>query len=92
VGEVARALAGGVGSLDMGLLAEHAAAMGSRSLCSRLGHLLERLGAEAPALLPLASKGFVRLDPGRPWAAGWDRRWRVNVNLEDKDWLGPGVE
>ncbi|MCD4797794.1 MAG: hypothetical protein K8R19_02130 [Methanosarcinales archaeon] len=40
--------------------------MNNRSMCSRLGYLLERFGTDADVLLNNASREYVKLDFARP--------------------------
>ena len=89
VGEVARALQNGWEALDLPTLVEYANRMGSRSLNSRLGFLLEGLGVEASGLSP--SSGPVSLDPGRPRGGRFDQRWQVYVNLSEEELLPSGA-
>ncbi len=67
--------------VDPDKLVAYASAMKNRSLCSRLGYLLERFGKEAGMLLECSSNEYVRLDPARKKSRVWDKKWHVNVNL-----------
>lgn len=79
--EVAKALGEASGTLDRERLESYARAMGSRSLASRLGHLLERTGVPSTALLGAASAVYVKLDPSGPRRGRCDARWKVIDNL-----------
>lgn len=79
--EVGKALAEALPRLRVPLLAEYAAKMGSRSLCSRLGFLLERAGVDAGALRASSSRAFVKLDPEGARRGRFDGRWKVIDNL-----------
>jgi predicted transcriptional regulator of viral defense system len=69
-------------------LLRFAICMNNRSMCSRLGYLLERFGTDADVLLNNASREYVKLDFARPKSRVWDQKWRVNVNLGDRELLG----
>jgi predicted transcriptional regulator of viral defense system len=79
--EVAKAAAAALAELRVPVLGEYAARMGVRSVSSRLGFLLERGGADAAGLRPLASRSFVKLDPEGSRRGRFDGRWRVIDNL-----------
>lgn len=80
-GEVAKALAAAIGELNVGVLVSYASRMGSKSLCSRLGYLLERLDVDAAALQDSASTAYVKLDPAGPRRGKYNPRWRVLDNV-----------
>jgi len=81
--------AGGVSEVAKAVYnAKNSIELDSRSLCSRLGYLLERFGTDADVLLNNASREYVKLDPARPKSRVWDKKWRVNVNLGDAELLG----
>lgn len=86
--EVAKAVYNAKGRVDLDKLLAYASEMRSRSLCSRLGYLLERFGLDARALLSHSSREYVRLDQRRAKGRVWDRRWHVNVNLSEEELLG----
>lgn len=81
--EVGKALAEALPRLRVPLLCEYAAKMGSRSLCSRLGVLLERGGVDAGELRASSSRAFVKLDPEAPRRGRFDGRWKVIDNLPE---------
>ena len=89
VGEVARALRSALDVVDVATLVAYANQMGDKSLGSRLGYLLERLGRPVDGLI--VSDSSVRLDPGRERVGPDDARWRVVVNLPEATWRSPGV-
>jgi predicted transcriptional regulator of viral defense system len=78
--EVRKALGEAIPRLSPALLTEYAARMGSRSLCSRMGFLLEGHGIDAGALQASASRVFVVLDPEGPRRGRFDARWHVIDN------------
>lgn len=88
VSEVAKAVYNARNSIELDRLFRFAIDMNNKSLCSRLGYLLERFGTDADILLTNASLEYVRLDPARPKSKVWDKKWKVNVNLGDTELLG----
>ena len=85
--EVAKALRQARERLDGKRLVAYANRMRNRSLCSRLGYLLDRFGGPVEGLD--LSQTFVRLDPHQARAQGpYDHRWRVRVNVSDEELLG----
>lgn len=87
--EVAQGLSAALPGLDLTLLVDYAVRMADKSLASRLGYLLERLGRPADGL-PV-SEGAVALDPERPRTGAHDTRWRVVVNVPPDQLFPPGV-
>ena len=83
MGLVASALPESLATLDVARLQSYAARMGTRSLVSRLGHLLARLGIDAEILLPRASSVYVKLDPHGSRRGRYDARWKVIGNLRE---------
>ena len=81
--EVGKALGEAIPRLSIALLTEYAARMGSRSLCSRMGFLLEGHGIDAGALQASASRTFVMLDPEGPRRGRFDARWHVIDNRSE---------
>ena len=79
--EVAKAVAEALAGVRVALLTEYAAKMGVRSVCSRLGFLLERGGIDADGLRTSSSNVFVKLDPEAPRRGRFDARWKVIDNL-----------
>ena len=67
-------------SLDLERLEAYALRMGVHSLCSRLGHVLETLGAETRSLRRCAATSLVRLDPHGPRRGRIIARWHVIDN------------
>ena len=86
--EVIKAVYNAKEKVDPDRLFAYASAMKNRSLCSRLGYLLERFGAEAGMLLECSSNEYVKLDPAREKSRVWDKKWHVNVNLSEEEVLG----
>jgi len=81
IGLVSEALREAKDTVDLGRLEAYAAAMGIRSLCSRLGYLLEGLGVESEALRAGSSRVYVPLDPAGPRRGRFIRGWKVIDNL-----------
>lgn len=91
VAEVAKALQSALAEVDVATLVEYANRMGDKSLGSRLGFLLARLGhlLAGDALIHAASP--VKLDPGRPANGHVDSLWRINANLADAELFPQGI-
>jgi len=83
--EVAKALYQARQRLDVEQLVEYANRMCNRSLCSRLGYLLNWLGKPVEGLN--ISQTFVRLDPQARAEGSYDHRWRVRVNVSNEELL-----
>jgi len=83
--EVAKALYQAKEQLAPERLVEYANRMRNRSLCSRLGYLLERFGRSLEGLN--VSQTFVRLDPQGQAGGPYDHRWRVQINVSDEKLL-----
>jgi predicted transcriptional regulator of viral defense system len=84
--EIAKALVRGSqsGILDSARLADYALQMRNKSLCGRLGFLAGLVGMQHPELQRLKEslpKGFIPLDPARPFTSQWNMEWKVNVNV-----------
>lgn len=91
VAEVAKALRAAQAEVDVALLVAYANRMGDKSLGSRLGFLLARLGHPVADDVLIHSASLVKLDPGRPANGHIDSRWRVNANLADAELFPQGV-
>ncbi len=91
VAEVAKALQAALAETDVALLVEYANRTGDKSLGSRLGFLLARLGHSVADDVLIHSASPVKLDPGRPANGHIDSRWRVNANLADAELFPQGV-
>ncbi len=89
IAEVAKALRAALEIVDVPTLIEYANRMGNRSLGSRLGYLLERLGHPVEGLVHSASP--IKLDPSRPRKGSYEPRWRVVVNVPETELQSPGV-
>jgi predicted transcriptional regulator of viral defense system len=97
VAEVAKALrtALGVredaqnGGSDVRTLIEYANRMENKSLGSRLGYLLDKLGHPTERLVPSASP--VKLDPTGPRSGRVETRWQVVVNVSESELIPQGV-
>jgi predicted transcriptional regulator of viral defense system len=83
--EVAKALYQAREQLDPERLVEYTNRMRNRSLCSRLGYLLDRFGRPVKGLD--ISQTFVRLDPQGKAEGPYDHRWHVRVNVSDEELL-----
>lgn len=83
--EVAKALYQAREQLNPERLIEYANRMRNRSLCSRLGYLLDCFGQPVEGLN--ISQTFVRLNPQAEAKGPCDRRWRVWVNVSHKELL-----
>jgi len=66
-------------------LFHYAIKMRNKSLCSRLGFLLELMKVKADPLLEHLSNSFVFLDPSRPKGKNWNKKWKINVNISKKE-------
>jgi len=86
--EVAKAIYNARERVALDKLFSYASNMKSRSLCSRLGYLLEGFGSNADALLGCSSREYVRLDQRRGRGGVWNKRWHVNVNLSQEELYG----
>ncbi|HEY9207279.1 MAG TPA: type IV toxin-antitoxin system AbiEi family antitoxin [Candidatus Methanoperedens sp.] len=86
--EVIKAVYNAKEKVDPDKLFAYASAMKNKSLCSRLGYLLERFEKEAGMLLECSSNEYVKLDPAREKSSVWDKKWHVNVNLREEEMLG----
>ena len=86
--EVIKAVYNAKEKVDPDRLFAYASAMKNRSLCSRLGYLLERFGADAGMLLECSSNEYVKLDPSRKKSKVWDKKWHINVNMNEEEILG----
>lgn len=83
--EFAKCLKNAWPGLDEKKLVEYAIRFGNRSVVSRAGHIIERLGLETGGLerlLAIRSSSFVLLDPEAARISKYDRKWRVIVNRE----------
>ncbi len=89
VAEVAKALRMALDVVDTPTLIEYANRMGSKSLGSRLGFLLEMFGRSVEGLS--RSDSPVKLDPTRPRSGAYDPRWRVVLNLPESALQPAGV-
>ncbi|MBU4491355.1 MAG: hypothetical protein KKD69_02720 [Euryarchaeota archaeon] len=86
--EVVKAVYNAKEKIDPDKLFSYAAAMKNRSLCSRLGYLLEKFGKDAGKLLECSSSEYVKLDPVNKKSRIWDKKWHVNVNMSEDKLLG----
>lgn len=83
IAEIFKCLANAREELDQEKLIDYANRFASKSLGSRLGFLLSQLGIVAEGLI--ISESAVHLDPSRKLSKVWDMRWRVNINLPQRD-------
>jgi predicted transcriptional regulator of viral defense system len=84
--EVGKALYLARERLDLAHVVEYANRMCNKSLCSRLGYLLARF--ELPVEGLNISQTIVLLDPQKKPRGGYDRQWRVRVNMSEKELFG----
>lgn len=89
--EVSKTLFNAKDEIDNRLLLDYAIKMRNKTLCSRLGFLLEKYQMQTGGLKKHISTSFVSLDPDKPKTKVWDRRWRVNVNVSNEDLFSWGV-
>jgi predicted transcriptional regulator of viral defense system len=91
VAEVVRALHAAWPQAGVATLLEYANRMGDKSLGSRLGFLLARLGHPLAAGDLIHAASPVKLDPSRPAGGPVDSLWQVNVNLAEAELAPIGV-
>jgi predicted transcriptional regulator of viral defense system len=91
VAEVARALRSSLPQVEIATLIEYANRMGDKSLGSRLGFLLARLGQPLSDDELIHAASPVKLDPSRPADGVVDSHWRVDVNLAEAELYPEGV-
>lgn len=89
IAEVAHSLALALPDLDLRLLIEYANRVQDRSLASRLGFLLECLGASVDGLSTSISP--VLLDPTGGVVTTYNGHWRVRVNRTQDELFAQGV-
>jgi predicted transcriptional regulator of viral defense system len=85
IGEFAKCLRNAWPGLDKKKFTEYLIRFKNKSIVSRAGHLIERMGLDyeqIDALLNFKSPGFVRLDPGAKKTGVYDRKWNVIVNSD----------
>lgn len=66
-------------------LIDYAIKIKNKSLCSRLGFLLELMKVNAELLKSYVSASFIPLDLSRPKTKNWDKKWKININLSKKE-------
>ncbi len=81
--EAAKALFNAKQEIDQQKLIDYALKMKNKSLCSRLGFLLEKYQMKTEGLENNLSASFILLDPDKPKTKNWHRKWRLNVNLSE---------
>lgn len=82
--EVSKSLYNAKNEIDIDKLIDYAVKFQNKSLCSRLGYLLETFGVDTKDLSSYISKTFVKLDSDTPNSKLWNKKWRVNVNVSKK--------
>ena len=87
--EVAKSLRAASEVVDVSILVEYANRMADKSLGSRLGYLLERLGHPVEGLMHSGSP--VKLDPARPRSGPYEPPWWVVINVPEVELQSPGV-
>lgn len=83
--EAAKALFNAKDEINIKKLAEYAVKMKNKTLCSRLGFLLEKYQVGTEGLEEYVSASFVPLDPAKPKSKNWNRKWHLNINISDTD-------
>ncbi len=89
VAEVAKALRNALPQMDVDRLVRYANRMGNRSLCSRLGYLLDQLDVTVEGLD--ISRGPVKLDPARARGGDFHPDWQLYANLSTESLFPEGV-
>jgi len=87
--EVAKSFFRALERLNQETLIEYTEVLGSPSLGSRLGYLLEYFGKPTDGII--VSKGPINLDPQRPRGGSYQSRWRVYVNIPREDLIPEGI-
>lgn len=84
--EAAKCLENAIGDkrIKISKLIEYSIRMKNKSLCSRLGFLLERFNISAKKLRRYTSSSYVLLDPDKPRSKTWNKKWHLNINLTEK--------
>lgn len=82
--EVAKALFNAKDEIDNQKLIEYALKIKNKALVSRLGYLLDKYQIKTEGLSGYLSPSLVPLDPDRPKGKQWDRKWRLNVNIDSE--------
>ncbi|MFH1927776.1 MAG: type IV toxin-antitoxin system AbiEi family antitoxin [Chloroflexota bacterium] len=91
IAEVAKSLETALTERDTNLeqLTEYAQRMRNRAIFKRLGYLAEHLslpvGDSLEAWHGALSAGYARLDPSQPATGPHNRRWRVQVNVAERE-------
>lgn len=91
VAEVAKSLRTALSEVDVASLVDYANQMGDRSLGSRLGFLLGKLGHSLAAGDLIHANSPVKLDPSRPGNGQVKRPWWVITNLADAELFPSGI-
>ena len=91
IAEAAKALQTALPEIDVATLVDYANRMGDKSLGSRLGFLLDRLGRPPAGDDLIRSTSPVKLDPSRLANGQVDSLWRVNLNLPEVELFPMGV-
>jgi predicted transcriptional regulator of viral defense system len=91
IAEAAKALQTALPEIDVATLVDYANRMGDKSLGSRLGFLLDRLGRPPAGDDLIRSTSPVKLDSSRPANGQVDHLWRVNLNLSEVELFPMGV-
>ena len=85
IAEIFKCMYQGREETEVEKLMEYALRVNNKSLNSRLGYLLSKLGIEARGLRANISLSFVRLDPSKSCSRQWNKEWKVNVNLSEEE-------
>lgn len=89
--EPAKGLWFGIDELDLGHLVSYSRRLGNRTAMRRLGFWLDRLEIGEPALLRQLEvpedRNYARLDPAGPDEGPRDARWRLIINIPERQLL-----
>lgn len=82
--EVAKSLSNAVSEIDTKKIVEYAVKMRNKSLCSRLGFMLEKLGEKEDKLQEFSSNTWVKLEPVEKTSKKYNKKWKLNINIDLK--------
>ncbi len=89
--EVAKAISFGRDELDFPKMSEYALRNGNRAVSKRLGYLLDRLDIKADKAISILRESlgnnYTRLDTLADPQGQHNRRWRVIVNVSEKEFM-----
>lgn len=85
--EISKSLYNAMDEINLERLIDYAVKFKNKSLCSRLGYLLDLFGIDGKKLLKYKSNSFVKLDPKNPNSNTWNKKWGINVNVSKRKLL-----